>query len=88
MSNPGPQSYVCFGGPLLYPAASWGVFFSNIPFTFSFAKVVFLLWYFYGITIGFLWDSYGNDVSMIYLEDFYGISEDAMGNSMVLLLDS
>ena len=63
-------------------------FFSNIPFTFSFAKVVFLLWYFSGITIGFLWDSYGNDVSMIYLEDFYGISEDAMGNSMVLLLDS
>ena len=40
------------------------------------------LWYFYDVSMGFLWDSYGipmaflwefHDVSMIFLWDYYGI---------------
>ena len=36
------NSMVCLRGPLLCPATSWGDFFWNIPFAFSFAKVFFL----------------------------------------------
>ena len=39
MSIPDPQQYVCLGGSLLCPAAYCRAFFSNNPFTFSFAKV-------------------------------------------------
>jgi len=32
------NSMACLGGSLLCPAASWGDFFSTIPFTFFFAE--------------------------------------------------
>ena len=42
MSNPDPQQYVCCGGPLLCPAAAWGLKKRNyIPFTMSFAIAFF-----------------------------------------------
>ena len=56
------HSLLSFSFPLLI------LFSSNIPFTFSFAKVFFFFgisMHFYGITIGFLWNSYG--ISMMFL---------------------
>ena len=47
---------VCLGGTLLCPAASWGDFFSNMPFTFSFAKVFLLLPKFSQL-VSFTWNS-------------------------------
>ena len=42
MNDHYPQSYVCFGGPLLCPAASWVVFFETFSLPFPFAKAFFL----------------------------------------------
>ena len=85
------NSVVCLEGTLLCPAVSWGdfVFFCNHFLYLFLCYSVFLLWYFYGITIGFLWNSYG--VSMMFLWYFWRISmgflKGCYGSSMVFLWD-
>ena len=46
------NSMVCLRGPLLCPAVSWGYFFSNMSFTFSFAKV-----FSFTFLVSFMWTS-------------------------------
>ena len=52
------------------------IFFQTIPLPVLLLKIFSLmicLWYYYWISMGFLWDFH--DVSVIFLEDIYGISE-------------